>query len=124
MRGMFIVVLLAALAVGLLYFFSVGGKDKGVSLGDCALALVYRARAVVCVGESGPSFARAVRDARGRSPQPSVHECDGLEDALPIACSQARPGDVVLFAPGGPSFDRYANFEQRGQHFVDLVGAL
>ena len=29
MRGMFIVILLAALAVGLLYFFSVGGKEKG-----------------------------------------------------------------------------------------------
>jgi UDP-N-acetylmuramoylalanine--D-glutamate ligase len=35
--------------------------------------------------------------------------------------SQLIAGDVVLFSPGGSSYDQYANFEERGQHFQQLV---
>jgi UDP-N-acetylmuramoylalanine--D-glutamate ligase len=36
----------------------------------------------------------------------------------------AQPGDVVLLAPGGTSFDAYVDFAARGQHFRELVEAL
>ena len=102
----------------------VGGKDKGVSLSDCASALVRSCRAVVCTGESGPAFARAVRDVKGRRTQPAIHECDGLDEGLQAARACAVSGDTVLYAPGCPSFDAYANFEHRGRHFAELVEAL
>jgi UDP-N-acetylmuramoylalanine--D-glutamate ligase len=35
--------------------------------------------------------------------------------------AQLTAGDVVLFSPGGSSYDQYANFEERGQHFQQLV---
>jgi hypothetical protein len=36
----------------------------------------------------------------------------------------ARVGDVVLLSPACTSYDAYANFEQRGEHFCQLVEAL
>lgn len=102
----------------------VGGKDRGVSLSDCASALVRSCRAVVCIGESGPAFARAIRDVEGRRAQPAVHECDDLDEGLQVARGCAVPGDTVLYAPGCPSFDAYANFEHRGRRFAELVQAL
>lgn len=102
----------------------VGGQDKGVSLHDCAEALANRCRAVICIGESGPRFARAVREASTGRPGLEVREAQALPQAVEMTRSIAEPGDVVLFAPGGPSFDAYANFEERGRHFIELVEAL
>jgi UDP-N-acetylmuramoylalanine--D-glutamate ligase len=102
----------------------VGGQDKGVSLHDCTAALADRCRAVICIGESGPRFARSVREASADRPGLEVREAQALPQAVEMARSIAEPGDVVLFAPGGPSFDAYANFEERGRHFIELVKAL
>jgi UDP-N-acetylmuramoylalanine--D-glutamate ligase len=102
----------------------VGGQDKGVSLQDCGEALAERCRAVICIGESGPRFARAVREASAGRRGLEVREAQALPQAVEMARSAAEPGDVVLFAPGGPSFDAYANFEERGRHFIELVKAL
>ncbi len=114
----------------------VGGQDKGMSFNACAETLVRTCRAVVCTGESGPAFAEAVRACAGASHDAAgphdagtsrdveVKEADSLEAAVTCAASRAQPGDVVLFAPGAPSFDAYANFTQRGDHFVRLVTAM
>ncbi len=118
----------------------VGGQDKSVSLSDCAETLVRVCRLVICLGPSGAAWAKAVRIADcgfriadGRA-GPSfyqsacggatVHESGGLEEAVALARAQARAGDAVLFSPGAPSFDRYANFTRRGQHFMELICAM
>jgi UDP-N-acetylmuramoylalanine--D-glutamate ligase len=36
----------------------------------------------------------------------------------------AVPGDVVLLAPGGTSFDEFVDFEDRGNKFKEWVNAL
>jgi UDP-N-acetylmuramoylalanine--D-glutamate ligase len=40
------------------------------------------------------------------------------------ASGAARPGEVVLLSPACPSFDQYASYEQRGDHFRALARAL
>ena len=41
-----------------------------------------------------------------------------------LAKQTAQPGTVVLFSPGGTSYDAYKNFEQRGEHFRNLVSGM
>ena len=43
--------------------------------------------------------------------------------AVALARETARPGDVVLLSPASTSFDRFANFMERGRVFKDLVNA-
>jgi len=47
-----------------------------------------------------------------------------LEDATKKAFSDARQGEVVLLSPGCSSFDRFDNFEERGERFTEIVNGL
>ena len=40
------------------------------------------------------------------------------------AAAAARPGEVVLLSPACASFDAFANFEQRGERFRQIVEGL
>ena len=99
----------------------VGGQRKHVPLSEMVESLRDRCRAVVCMGESGPAFAEALRVA---SPATKVGVVDRLAEAVKLATFLAQPGDAVLFSPGAPSFDQYGNFTERGRHFVETVGLL
>ncbi|PFG74204.1 UDP-N-acetylmuramoyl-L-alanine--D-glutamate ligase [Tepidiforma thermophila] len=96
-----------------------GGRDKHLPLDVLQEAAAQRCRAVVCFGEAGPLFHGALADRVDVAVL-----VDALEDAVAAAAGLARPGDVVLFAPAGTSFDRYPNFEARGEHFRQLVRQL
>ena len=104
----------------------VGGQKKDVPLDDCAKVLAQTCRTVICYGEAGPSFATAVRQAsaearKSQNAETNVSVADGLAEAMSLAVSEGRPGETVLFSPGAPSFDQYANFTERGKHFAALV---
>lgn len=50
--------------------------------------------------------------------------CDTMEQALQTAKSHAVPGDNIILSPACASFDRYKNFEERGNIFKSLVNNL
>jgi UDP-N-acetylmuramoylalanine--D-glutamate ligase len=86
--------------------------------------LLCACRTVICTGEAGPKFARVLRAVEGGTQESGVREAAGTVEAIRLARGQARQGDVVLFSPGAPSFDAYANFADRGRHFVETVKAM
>jgi UDP-N-acetylmuramoylalanine--D-glutamate ligase len=76
------------------------------------------------MGESGPDFSEAVRLCGTGFQAVKNHVVATLPDAVHLARTDAQPGDVVLFSPGAPSFDQYANFTERGRHFTELVAGF
>jgi UDP-N-acetylmuramoylalanine--D-glutamate ligase len=46
-----------------------------------------------------------------------------MAEAVDAAGSLARPGDTVLLAPAGASFDQFAGYADRGEAFAQAVQA-
>jgi UDP-N-acetylmuramoylalanine--D-glutamate ligase len=97
-----------------------GGRDKNLPLDELAVEAARRCRAIVTFGEAGGSFAAALRAAWGAH-GPVLEETTTLAGAVERAAAHAHPGDIVLLAPAGTSFDAYPNFERRGEEFRALV---
>jgi UDP-N-acetylmuramoylalanine--D-glutamate ligase len=94
-----------------------GGRAKGLDLAPLADAARARVRAAVLIGEAAAQLEQGLRGG------PPVHREASIEDAVRRAGEIARPGDVVLLAPGCSSHDQFANFEERGRRFRDAARA-
>jgi UDP-N-acetylmuramoylalanine--D-glutamate ligase len=95
-------------------------KEPGPSqslLGECEAELGH-VKAAYTIGKAGPDFAALLE---GRVP---VEQCETLDRAVISAAAKAGAGDTVLLSPACASFDQYRDFEQRGDHFRELVEAL
>ncbi len=52
-----------------------------------------------------------------------MQQFTNLEQIITHCNTDAIKGDFILFSPGCASFDSYKNYQQRGQHFVNLVNS-
>jgi len=55
---------------------------------------------------------------------PAAIVLEDLKEAVTLAHSIAKEGDIVLFSPACASYDQFDNYEQRGRIFKDLVHKL
>jgi len=94
-----------------------GGQAKTDDLDECAPHFGH-VRSAYTIGEAGELFAKLL------APHMPVANCETLENALNHAAEDSQPGDTVLLSPACASFDQFRDFEQRGDRFRDLVGAL
>jgi UDP-N-acetylmuramoylalanine--D-glutamate ligase len=97
----------------------VGGHGNMPITAMCA-ALVARAKAVLCIGATGPAIADLLEQSP-LSSAPATYRCGDLTTAVTIAKQIAAGGDIVLLSPGFKSYDQFVNFEQRGDEFVKCV---
>ena len=93
-----------------------GGRGKGGVYPPLAVPVAERARAAYLIGETAAELAAALADTGV-----PLHQTGDLERALAAARAAARPGEVVLLSPACASFDQYADYEARGEHFRALV---
>jgi UDP-N-acetylmuramoylalanine--D-glutamate ligase len=108
-----------AAAAGIMSFDHViliaGGRGKGLSFEPMA-AVADRVRCVVAIGESAPEVAEIFRRHNVTSKL-----ARSMSEAVAVASAEARPGDVILLAPGAASFDWYRSYAHRGLDFKALV---
>ncbi len=95
-----------------------GGKDKGFEFDTLAEVVGQRVRWAVLIGEMAPRIVGVWSEHVPCEP------VGNLGEAVNIAWSIARPGEVVLFSPGTSSFDMFKNYADRGNQFRALVQHL
>jgi len=96
-----------------------GGRDKGMPFDALAQRIFHKTRAAILIGETADTIAGLL----------DVHSANAfawmragtLEEAVAQAASIASPGDVVLLSPACASYDMFANYEERGNRFKELV---
>jgi UDP-N-acetylmuramoylalanine--D-glutamate ligase len=93
-----------------------GGTGKNQDFSPLAPLIAERCVAVHLIGQAAPEIRAAIRTAGV-----DIHDDGDLPTALAHAKAHAHPGEVVLLSPACASFDQYANFEARGDHFRQLV---
>jgi len=98
----------------------VGGSDKGLPFTAMAAALCEHAKAVLCIGTTGPAIGGLMADSPTHQCAP-VYQCGDLKTAVAQAKVIASDGDVVLLSTGCASYDQFSNFEQRGELFAELA---
>jgi UDP-N-acetylmuramoylalanine--D-glutamate ligase len=103
-----------------------GGYDKGAAFDELAVATEGRVAEVLLIGATAAQLAAAfaARAAVAGARPVAAAVCADLGSAVAQAARAAIPGDVVLLSPACASWDQYRNYEERGEHFRQLVGEL
>jgi len=94
-----------------------GGRDKHGDFPALAPAVARAAREVLTIGEAAGTIEAALA---GIVP---VERAGTMDRAVERAAEVARSGDTILLSPACASFDQYANYEERGDHFAALARA-
>ncbi|MEZ5964718.1 MAG: UDP-N-acetylmuramoyl-L-alanine--D-glutamate ligase [Planctomycetota bacterium] len=93
-----------------------GGKSKDGDFARAAAILRPNLRTAFLFGAAAEPLARELSGV-------PVTVCATLPAALDAARRSARAGEAILFSPGFASFDQYANFRARGEHFLEWLAA-
>ena len=87
--------------------------------------IVGKVKTLVLMGATGPKIEAAVKAAPAyEEGSPKILHARSMEEAVEICRAEAQAGDIVSLSPASASFDLYANFAERGNHFKRLVNAL
>lgn len=95
-----------------------GGKDKAGEFERMRELVSEKTKGVITIGKAADRVAQALEGAA------TIVPAGDLQHAVAWAAEHAQKGDTVLLSPACASFDQYRNFEHRGEHFEELVGAL
>lgn len=101
-----------------------GGRDKDLPWEELAALIRQRVDHVILFGEAAEKIEKALTGQRSGEQPFTVERVPHLREAVASAAEVAQAGDVVLFSPGGTSFDEFKDFEERGERFRSWVQEL
>lgn len=93
-----------------------GGQDKQCDYSHLGEAVSAASKQLILCGGNADLIKQSIADCRVK-----IQEVDNYSEALDLARQVAKAGDRIILTPAGTSFDRYDNFEQRGEDFRSLV---
>lgn len=102
-----------------------GGSDKGISFEPMADEICRKVKVLILMGET----AQKINDAVAASSLFAdsglkIIRVNNMQEAVYAARENAENGDIVSLSPACASFDMYRMFEERGNHFKQLVNEL
>lgn len=100
-----------------------GGKDKGIPYDALGPVVNDHVKLLILCGATAGVIRQAVEQAENYAGLEIV-DVDDYRQAVALADSRAGTGDVVILSPASTSFDRFANFMERGRVFKEIVNSL
>ena len=100
-----------------------GGKDKGISYESLGPVVNEHVKLLILCGATAGVIRASVEQA-GNYNGLEIVDVENYHQAVSLARSRARAGDVVILSPASTSFDRFANFMERGKAFKEIVNGL
>lgn len=101
-----------------------GGKDKGIPYDILGPEILEHVKTLVLTGMTGEKIRQAVLDTPGYQGSPDIIEKADFKEAVLAAHLAAKDGDVVILSPASTAFDKFKNFEVRGNTYKDIVNGL
>lgn len=102
-----------------------GGYDKKIPFEPLAKPVNEKVKTLILLGATAKKIEKAVTECEYYNPSElKIIHVNTLEEAVKVASQTANQGDIVTLSPACASFDKYPNFEVRGQHFKRLVNEL
>ena len=100
-----------------------GGKDKGIPYDALGPELNEHVKLLILCGATSNVIRHAVESAENYTGL-EIADVGDYGEAAALAQNRAEEGDVVMLSPASTSFDRFANFMERGKVFKEIVNAL
>ena len=99
-----------------------GGKSKGLDFSELLPALLKKAKRIILTGDCACEISEILRcDKRFSDSEIPCDLIDGFEEAVKYSVKTAMPGDSVVLSPAATSYDKFKNFEERGDFFAKLI---
>lgn len=95
-----------------------GGYDKDISYDEYINSFKKNVKEVYLMGQTSQQIYDRSKELGINIPMNFV---DSMEEAIVNIKKTADEGDVVLLSPASASWGMYDNFEQRGDHFKQLI---
>ncbi|KTD37534.1 UDP-N-acetylmuramoyl-L-alanyl-D-glutamate synthetase [Legionella moravica] len=95
-----------------------GGQGKGADFNDLTKPIADFVRSIVLIGEDADKMEAALAHVV------PVVRASSLDNAVVLAKTCAKPGDVVLLSPACASLDMFRDFNHRGDVFASSVNGL
>ena len=100
-----------------------GGKDKGIPYDEIGPVINEHVKLLILCGATA-GVIRAATEQADNFNHLEILEAEDYHQAVAMADQAAADGDVVMLSPASTSFDRFANFMERGRVFKEIVNAL
>ena len=102
-----------------------GGYDKHIPFDELGGEICRRVRELFLTGFTADKIAEAVKASPDYDPEKlKIHIIDDFRETVLAASAAAEEGDLVLLSPACASFDKFKNFEERGNTFRRIVTEL
>jgi UDP-N-acetylmuramoylalanine--D-glutamate ligase len=103
-----------------------GGQLKGATVDGLVIEIAPRLAGAVLLGVDRAVIADALRRHAPDVPviEVATNDDGAMLEVVRAAAGLARPGDTVLLAPAGASYDMFANFGARGDAFAAAVAEV
>ncbi len=101
-----------------------GGRDKKLPWQGLAAEAHNRADHIFLFGEAADLIENALSNYEHGDYPYSLEKYTTMQDAIHAATQVVQEDDIVLFSPGGTSYDAFKDFEERGELFKQIVESL